>query len=120
MSTQFYIGLDLGQKHDFTAVAVVEQHTDGVHNFLNPWHGPTTTYDLRHLERIPLGTPYRRVVDRVRALVSSPEMRNRCALLVDATGVGAPVIDLLRQANLDCLLVPVTITGGEQAHRTSC
>jgi len=36
-------------------------------------------------------------------------------LLVDATGVGAPVVDLLRRAPLEAWLVPVTITGGEHA-----
>ena len=34
-------------------------------------------------------------------------------LVVDATGVGAPVVDMLRRADLPCRLMPVTITGGE-------
>ena len=33
--------------------------------------------------------------------------------IVDATGVGAPVVDMLRRADLPCRLMPVTITGGE-------
>ena len=33
--------------------------------------------------------------------------------IVDATGVGAPVVDMLRKADLPCRLMPVTITGGE-------
>jgi hypothetical protein len=32
---------------------------------------------------------------------------------MDATGVGAPVLDLLRQANLGCGIVPVNLTGGD-------
>lgn len=33
-------------------------------------------------------------------------------MLVDATGVGRPVIDLLRAAGLQCTLTPAVITGG--------
>ena len=117
MNTRYYIGLDLGKKHDFSAVAVVERRTEGVQNFLNPWYAPTTTYDLRHIERIPLGTPYPRVVSRVGAIVARQEMRGRATLIVDATGAGEPVVDLLRQANFDCPFVPVTITGGDREHR---
>src|SRR5678816_316985 len=48
---------------------------------------------LRHLERLPLGTPYPDVVARVRNMVRSPDMLGRCQLMVDATGVGPPVVD---------------------------
>ena len=32
----------------------------------------------------------------------SSEVRGHCALVVDATGVGAPVVDMLRAARLGC------------------
>ena len=54
---------------------------------------------LRHVERVPLGTPYPEVVERVRELVTHDELAGRCALAVDATGVGAPVVDMLRAAH---------------------
>lgn len=44
-----------------------------------------------------------------------PDLRGRCALLLDATGVGAPVVDLLRAAALECPVIAVTITGGMHA-----
>ena len=118
MSTDpdYFIGLDLGQKQDFTAIAVVERRDSGPTHFLSSYR-LLTTYGLRYLERIPLGTPYPRVVERIGRLTRLPEIRQRCTLVVDATGVGAPVVDLLRQANLDCQLVALTITGGEHAHR---
>ena len=46
----YFIGLDLGQKRDFSAVAVVERAGVGLH--------------VRHLERMALGTPYAAVVAR--------------------------------------------------------
>ena len=38
---------------------------------------------------------------------------SRCTLVMDATGVGAPVLDLMRLANLGCGIVPVNLTGGD-------
>ena len=38
----------------------------------------------------------------------------QCELVVDATGVGAPVVDMLRAAGLGCDISSVTITGGEK------
>jgi hypothetical protein len=35
-------------------------------------------------------------------------------VVVDATGVGAPVVDMLRASDLGCELTAVTITGGER------
>jgi hypothetical protein len=115
---EYFIGVDLGQKHDFTAIAVVERQAGGLPHFLTPWTIPQTTYGLRHLERIQLGTPYPRVVERIGCLTRLPQIQQRSTLVVDATGVGTPVVDLLRQANLDCHLVAITITGGEHAHRS--
>jgi hypothetical protein len=38
----------------------------------------------------------------------------RCYLIVDATGVGRPVVDLIRREGMDCRLWPVTITSGSE------
>jgi hypothetical protein len=99
----FYVGLDLGQRHDPTAIAVVEKTTNHVR--------------VRHLERVPLGTPYPRVVERVREITRNRQMAGHCALAVDGTGVGAPVVDMLRAARLGCDIAAVTITGGERQHQ---
>jgi len=74
---------------------------------------------LRHVERVPLGTPYPRVVARMRRMVEHAELRGQCALAVDATGVGAPVVEMLRAARLDCEVCAVTITGGERENQTA-
>jgi hypothetical protein len=41
-----------------------------------------------------------------------------CSLAVDATGLGAPVVDMLRAARLSCDVSPVNITGGDQQSRS--
>src|SRR5579864_6331766 len=108
----FYIGLDLGRSRDHSAIAVVERIER-----LKPY-GPSVFHRLliRHLERVPLGTPYTAVVAQIREIVQHPLLRGQCALVVDGTGVGAPVVDSLRAARLGCELSAVTITGGEHAN----
>ena len=106
----FFIGIDLGQKRDHTAIAVVER--------VEAWrpYGPSEFrgLDVRWLERVPLGTAYPVVVERVRQMVRHAELEGNCSVTVDGTGVGTPVVDLLRTAGLRCELIPVTITGGEK------
>ena len=70
-------------------------------------------YHLRHLERPELGTPYPAIVERVCTLLHAAPLRAVTTLIVDATGVGRPVVDLLREADLDARIIPITITGGD-------
>ena len=99
----FFIGLDLGQRVDFTAFAIVERH-DYYKDHL----------DVRWLERMPLGTPYTAVVRRAEEIAE--KLYGRCEMAVDATGLGAPVVDLLRNGPMRCGLSPVVITGAGKAH----
>jgi hypothetical protein len=109
-----FVGLDLGQSQDFTAVTVVERA-----ELMGDWDPVVLAWKkvvklrLRYLERMPLGTPYPEVVDRVARLTRCPELAGQCSLIVDGTGVGRPVIDLLRRGGLSCSLMPVIITGGD-------
>ena len=108
------MGLDLGQSQDFTALAILERT-----ELTGAWDAAIYAYRkmaalrLRYLERVPLGTTYPEVVARVREVTRSAELRGCCELVVDATGVGRPVVDLLRSADLDCRIVPAVITGGD-------
>ena len=76
---------------------------------------PEPVYELRYLERLPLGTLYPEVVGRIKALLSTPPLAGECALAVDATGVGVAVTDMLRNAGLH--FDRVTITSGENETR---
>src|SRR5690349_20109168 len=107
----FFAGLDLGQKVDPSAVVVVEriEHRRAVMG------SAFEKLVVRFAERMPLGTPYPKVVERVREIVTSQFLRGNCELAVDATGVGAPVVDMLRAAQLGCSMTAFTITGGERS-----
>jgi hypothetical protein len=102
----FYIGVDLGKKHDHTAIAIVEKD----------WRYDRYV-DVRGLERVPLGTPYTKVVERIWEIVNERDVRGQVCVTVDGTGVGGPVIDMLNRSNLGCEISEVIITGGERAHR---
>ncbi len=114
----FYVGLDLGQANDYTAIAVVEETGQRGES---PMH-------VRHLERPPLGTYYPEQVARVKELMRNPALHTEvydyhnmrmvkypAELVVDATGVGRPVVDMLRKENLS--FSSVLITGGDVEHR---
>jgi hypothetical protein len=65
---------------------------------------------IRHQERFR-DVLYQDVAERVRVLTEVPEPGSRLALAVDATGVGASVVDMLRKSGLT--LDAVTITDGD-------
>ncbi len=116
----FFIGLDLGKRRDFTALAVLERrvYPDG------------PRLDLTHMERLPLETSYPMIVRHVEALAARPELRPQRerdpgfggrvevdlapepVIVVDATGVGVAVCDLFLAAAMPAAVLPLTITSG--------
>jgi hypothetical protein len=109
-----YLGLDLGQRHDPSAIAIVERM-----EFRRAYQNAVFhSLRVRYLQRVRLGTPYPRIVELVRDLVNRPDLRDNCAIAVDATGVGAPVVDMLRAARLGCDIAPVNITSGDRQTRS--
>lgn len=111
----FYIGLDLGQTQDPTAIVVVEQTVE-MGKGINPitfQPQENVHFDVRHLERM-IGVPYPEVATRVRDIAKRlAGGRRRPQLVVDGTGVGRPVVDMLRAAGIAASLTAVTIHGGD-------
>jgi hypothetical protein len=117
------IGVDLGKVKDHTAIAIVVRQETRIFNRFSGQTSGTKQYEpaeLRHLERVKLGTPYVEVVQRVARVARHEAMAGvRKVMAVDATGVGTPVVEMLRAALLTdqttpmpCELKPVVITGG--------
>jgi hypothetical protein len=137
--SRWVVSVDLGQTVDPTAIAVLEVSTrrDAVNaQFTNPpgelakavqldWfdseHDRSLCYprlpvraDLRHLERLPLRMAYPAQVAHLAALLRrAPLAVPRAALVVDQTGVGRPVVDILRRAGLRPIGVTITAGAGE-------
>jgi hypothetical protein len=113
---RIFVGLDLGQSVDPSALAVVERAElvlDEI-DYVTYERRRAWRWRVLFLERMRLGTPYPAVVDRVRDVVRRPALFGRCELAMDATGLGMPVLDMLRAANLGCRIALVLMTGGER------
>ena len=125
MDTNYYVGLDLGQSADYTALAVVQK----VPTYDEQTGKHAAELHLKHLERYPLKTPYTEIADQVKSLLTGPPFTDnirdgfrirkaRTELIVDKTGVGVAVTDLLKERRLG--YIAVTITGlGQKVNRTS-
>ena len=98
MKNTTIIGLDLGQANDFTAIVILEVHGDELH--------------VPHLERMR-HKPYPEVVQHVLALTKAFRTQGRTDLVVDATGVGRGIVDMLQAVNP----VRVSITSGQQVNQ---
>ena len=114
-----YVGMDLGQAKDHSAVAIVEcAEVLGAWDAVMYAQRKHVEFRLRHLERMTLGTPYPAQAERVAKITRSGELAGRCTLVLDATGVGRPVVDLVKRERPGCLLMPVNITSGASETRT--
>jgi hypothetical protein len=74
----YFLGLDLGQRCDHTAVAILET---GV---------PLDCYHLRYLERLKLNTNYTTVANRVGELVRMTQRLGRCTVVGGRRGLDCP------------------------------
>ncbi|MCH9647764.1 MAG: hypothetical protein K0U98_05965 [Deltaproteobacteria bacterium] len=102
------IGIDIGQKRDPTAICVAETEERGQEK------KPSLHFQIRYLERLPLGTPYPGIADRLAGIVGGVEEQSgrHPEVYVDATGVGAPVVDLLEEKIRS--VTPVFFTHGDR------
>jgi hypothetical protein len=124
---KYIVGCDVGQSQDASAIAVVHHSTRALETW-TPHHPKSQNYtgrlvqnvkqcfDLRALERIPLGTPYPEQVRRVEQIMAHPRPRD-ADLLVDATGVGSAIADMFETISLQP--IRITITAGHEATRHS-
>jgi len=102
----YIVGLDLGMMQDFTALSMLERVLKRTPDRY------VSEYNLVHLERFPLGTQYPEIVKHVAVMFQDSRLQNDGALIVDATGVGIPVVQMLIGEGL--FPIPVTITGGSE------
>lgn len=89
-----YIGVDIGQSQDPTAIVVADpvRRDNEIH------------YTIRFLKRLPLGLPYPSILKELMTIYQNiPEpdgyLKLHKQLWIDATGVGKPVVDLIRNTD---------------------
>lgn len=107
-----FIGLDLGQAKDFSALAVIEC----IRTVTSGGKDEITALNCIHLQRWQLRTSYPAIVADVVKMVNNLDPffypTAKTTLCVDATGVGAPVIDLFKREQIHAQLKPIQIVGG--------
>jgi hypothetical protein len=110
VSAAFYaLGVDLAQTTDF--------HTQCCIEFFAPpgserglWEPPPAELRVVDLQRLQRGMSYTDQAGRI--IYTKQRIGHACDVVVDATGVGRPVVDLLRSRGLD--LVACTLTSGKE------
>lgn len=108
----FCLAADLGQSNDPTAICVMEHRQQ----FEVDWKGNSKpagqTFDVRHLQRLPLGLSYVEQAGEVGRLLGRTPLSSGCEFAIDETGVGRAVGDIFNNAGLRPLRV--TITSGDK------
>lgn len=100
---RYFVGLDLGQQRDYTAISVLERLPRSDES-----GGPEL--HIRHLERFR-DVLYPDVAERVAGLMAAPELAGDARLLVDATGVGPAVTDIFTKRRI--AFTGVHVHGGD-------
>ncbi len=120
LSVELVLGVDIGRVQDHTAVALVEKR-----EFLTDFDPRGVAYRkekrlaVRYLERMPLGTSWPEVVRRLRDIQRSLDAPEKMrTMVVDATGVGDPVVSMIRDAKLVWNVQAVNITGGIEVSKS--
>lgn len=120
----YTLGVDLGTKQDYSALVLLSR----VERLQEPralpgtWQAETerrnvySVYEVPLIERLPLGIEYRTVIDRIRQIIELPALfRQQVEIVVDATGVGFPVMQQMYAAGLN--VIGITITGGTSVNQ---
>jgi hypothetical protein len=141
-----HIGVDIGQKVDFSAIVVAEVGIRPTKQTYRDWRDnklhavAESTYRVHEAKRLPLGTPYAGVASEVVRLAGAVwemerQMRKEGRLtpyqrslhvdiFPDATGVGAPVVEMIKgmlreSSRTDWAQVhPITFTWGDRFVRS--
>jgi hypothetical protein len=104
-------GLDLGQTADPSALVIIEQST-----FPDPdpdRKGCTLNqFDIRHIHRWDLGTKYTKVVSDLQQMYAATAKLVDTPLIVDETGVGRAVVEMVETCGIRADIRAYTITAG--------
>ncbi len=124
----YFIGLDLARARDYSAVAVVGLCTENHGGFDRVRYCQPTrpVLYLGSLRRIPLGTEYLKVVNKITRLVEQLRAQYgygqpvpRIHIVLDSAGPGHVVLELLRAEKLGVNIVPILMTAGNDVGHSS-
>src|SRR5579862_877410 len=103
---RYAAGLDLGSSIDHSCLSIVCHRRDPLPENSEGWIGGDlvqrlgpSRFHVKHLERLKLGLSYVEIADHVLGLMTGSVLRGM-PLIVDATGVGRAVCDLIEERGL--------------------
>lgn len=102
---QWLAGLDLGQQADPSALVLLKQTK------VQQGQDKRRYYDALALKRWPLKTNYFDIIEDLYKMFALPQFAGQ-VLAVDMTGVGRPVVDVMRKKRVNAQIVPISITAG--------
>ncbi len=103
---KLFVGIDLGEAGNHTAIAAVERA-----KLDKPIVRQKYRYVVRFLEEYELGIHYPEQIDRMKATLSHEAFRGSL-VAADYTGVGRPVIQMMKKQRVHPGLKPILITSG--------
>lgn len=117
----FYLGMDVGQSIDPSAVCVLQHVVTPKDEWLpnekeHYWkQASQDRFLVRHLERLRLQMPYPEQIAYVSSMLGRPPLDKGCTFALDYTGCGRPVADEFYRAGLRPM--NILITAGNQTTR---
>lgn len=114
----YFFGFDIGEVNDYSAWSLMRrremwQERKGLPGTRAWEEEPVLNvhrYDVEDMGRFELGTPYPRQIEMVENMLTHPTLQGRTVFLVDATGVGRPIVETFMQDGF--APIPIVITGG--------
>lgn len=115
---EYIMAWDIAQKRDFTTGIVVKRSTEIIpgSDILKSPDRSKVYADIVSIDKFN-DVPYTQVADIIENRMNHVDLRNSCDLLIDGTGIGAAVVDLLREKGLNPN--PIVFTGGGQVHEVT-
>ncbi|MBR0735777.1 hypothetical protein JQ581_02460 [Bradyrhizobium liaoningense] len=114
------VGVDLGKSVDSTAIAVMHHTIKGTgtgkaDHATKTWRQDAVQrFDLLHLQRLPLGMNYVAQAHAIGELMQREPLKSaKAKLVIDQSGVGAGVVDLMEANGLRPIRLQIT-AGSEQ------
>jgi hypothetical protein len=119
-----YMGLDLGKQESYAALSLLapekryarrrylweqEEEYEAEHRKQRPEielapsdeRAPRPVFKARQVERIPLGSRFHEVAGYIAAMLASPKLKDsEVELVIDASGVGSAVAEILEEAGV--------------------
>ena len=113
--SQYTVSVDIAKKRDFTGIQIYRNtpvHIDGDPRANAPdriFHYQDLVYQFKAQDM-----RYQDLATHLARLLSDKKLQNNNDLIVDGTGVGVAVVDIMRDKGLTP--IPIVATGGGDAH----